>query len=151
MPQSLARMLVHVIFSTKHREPFLHDAEIRDRLHAYLAQICNENNSHARIVGGVSDHVHILCDLSRTCCLADLVAEVKRSSSKWLKSQGNVLSKFSWQNGYGAFSVSQSQLNRVTIYIRDQEAHHAQQSFQQEYRGLLRKHGIEFDERYVWD
>jgi len=151
MPQSLARILVHVVFSTKHREPFLNDPEIRRRMHAYLAQICNDNDSHARIVGGVADHVHILCDLSRTWSIADLVGEIKRSSSKWIKTQGENLSKFSWQNGYGAFSVSQSQINRVSAYIQNQEAHHARRTFQQEYRGFLLKYDVAYDERYVWD
>ena len=144
-------MLVDILFSTKHREPLLRDPEMRARMHAYLAQICNDSDSHARAVGGVADHVHILCDLSRTRSIADLVGEIKRNSSKWIKSQGREWAAFSWQNGYGAFSVSQSQLVHAMTYVREQEQHPARRTFQEEFRELLKRHEIEFDERYVWD
>lgn len=151
MPQSLSKLLVHIVFSTKYREPFLHDRVIRERVHAYLAGVCNANGSHALIVGGVADHVHILCDLSRTKTVAELVGEVKRSSSKWIKALSKDLTQFAWQNGYGAFSVGRSGERVVMNYIRNQETHHAARSFKEEFRGVLEKYRVDHDERYVWD
>src|SRR5207302_5979465 len=102
-------------------------------------------------VGVVEDHAHILCILSKTLSLSKLVEEVKTSSSKWLKTKGGALQSFHWQNGYGAFSVSESCLASVRGYIVSQEEHHRTQSFQEEFRRLLREHHVECDERYVWD
>lgn len=151
MPQSLAKLYVHIIFSTKNRYPFLQDKEIRNEMHSYLGGACNELDSQVLIVGGVADHVHILCTLSKNLSLAKLVGEVKRESSKWVKTKGRGLSKFAWQNGYGAFSVSQSQVEVVRKYIGKQEEHHRKKTFQDEFRASLRKYEIKFDERYVWD
>lgn len=151
MPQSLVKLYVHIAFSTKERQPFLADNEVSRRMHAYLAGVCASHDSHAVQVGGAADHVHLLCCLSKTEALADLVKEIKRTSSIWVKTLRPDLAAFQWQSGYGAFSVSHSNLERVRAYIANQEEHHRKRDFKDEFRGLLRKHGIEFDERYVWD
>ena len=151
MPQSLAQVHIHVIFSTKNRMPFLVDAGIRKGMHAYLASIMKAYKSPAQIVGGTADHVHILCALSRTTAVAKVIGEAKRGSSKWIKTKGAVLELFEWQNGYGAFSVSFSKLTEVRQYISNQMDHHKTMSFQEEYRLFLLKHSVDFDEAYVWD
>lgn len=151
MPQSLARVLVHIVFSTKNRYPFLIDKTIRDEMHAYLGGTCNNLQCQVLAVGGVADHVHILCALSRVLSMATLVGELKRGSSKWIKTKGPMLAKFAWQNGYGAFSVSQFDMERVRRYIATQEEHHRRKTFQDEYRAVLEEYGIEIDERYIWD
>lgn len=150
MPQSLASVLIHLIFSTKHREPLITPA-IDIELHKYLATIFRECDSPALLVGGHKDHIHALFSLSRKWKIAELVEEVKTSSSKWIKTKGGTFSQFHWQSGYGAFSVSQSNVGKVKNYIANQKAHHSKLSFQDEFRGFLKKHGIEYDERYVWD
>ncbi|MDP2886247.1 MAG: IS200/IS605 family transposase [Ignavibacteria bacterium] len=151
MPQSLAKVLIHIVFSTKHRYPFLTDKNIRSEMHAYLGGTCNELDCPVLTVGGVADHVHILCILSRNVSIAKLVGDVKRGSSKWIKTKGRRLTKFAWQNGYGAFSVGQSEVERVKAYIGGQEEHHRKRTFQDEYRSFLKDYGVEYDERYVWD
>jgi REP element-mobilizing transposase RayT len=148
MPQSLARNLLHLIFSTKNREPLLADAS-RERMHAYIAGILNNMECHAIRVGGVADHVHALFVLSKNVALVKVVEEVKKQSSKWAKQ--HVHRRFFWQTGYGAFSVSPSLEDVVAAYIETQESHHRKQSFQDEFREFLRKHRIEWDERYLWD
>jgi len=150
MPQSLSQLYVHLIFSTKHREPMLL-SPVREHLHAYLATVLKNQDSPGLKVGGTSDHVHALFRLSKNWALAKIVEEVKTSSSKWLKTQGRALANFHWQGGYGAFSVSPAELEQVVDYITRQEAHHRVMSFQEEYRNFLKSYGIEYDERYVWD
>lgn len=150
MPQSLSLNLVHLIFSTKDRMALL-TPEIRPQLHAYLAHVARHGDGECYRVGGMADHVHLALRLSRTVALADLVSELKTSSSKWLKEQSPALSKFSWQRGYGAFSIGPKDLESVLSYIDGQEEHHRTRTFQEEYRGFLKHYGIEFDERYVWD
>lgn len=127
------------------------NAENRPQLHAYLATVARNGDGECYRVGGVADHVHLALRLSRTVTLADLVSELKTSSSKWLKEQSPGLSKFSWQRGYGAFSIGPKDLEAVMVYIDGQEEHHRTRTFQEEYRGFLQRYGIEFDERYVWD
>lgn len=151
MSQSLAKVYVHLVFSTKNREPFLRDASLRDRLHAYLAGACRQLDSPSLQVGGVEDHVLVLCLLGRQITMADLIRELKRESSKWVKEQESLLRSFAWQNGYGAFSVSPSHVDALKKYIATQEAHHRQETFQDELRRLFRKYDVAFDERYVWD
>lgn len=151
MPQSLANVLVHIIFSTKNRYPFLSDINIRNEMHAYLGGTINNLNSQVILVGGSTDHVHILCKLSRNYSIAKVVGDIKRSSSKWIKTKGRMLAKFEWQNGYGAFSVGKSETNRLEKYILNQEIHHSKKSFQDEFRLFLQAYQIEYDERYVWD
>jgi putative transposase len=150
MPQSLSQLYVHLVFSTKHREPLLL-SPIREHVHAYLATVLKNQGSPALKVGGTADHVHALFRLSKNISLAQTVEEIKTSSSKWVKTQGNALANFHWQSGHGGFSVGLGEVEQVTEYLTHQEAHHRTVSFQEEYRRLLKAHGIEFDERYVWD
>jgi len=150
MPQSLANIYVHLIFSTKERFPFL-SPEIRPDLHSYMSTVLANLNSPAVLINSVEDHVHILFNMGRTVTLAQVVEDVKKSSSKWIKTQGLSFSKFAWQAGYGGFSVSESNTPKVANYIQNQEEHHRVKSFQEEYREFLTKHKIQFDERYVWD
>ena len=149
MPQSLALVLLHIIFSTKNRMPLLQSAELRSEVHAYLTATLQGLGCIPLQVGGVADHVHILCALSRRITIADLIRVLKTRSTKNLKEKGHGV--FGWQTGYGAFSVSQSARQSVLSYIAEQETHHRQMSFQEEFRALLNKHGIGFDGRYIWD
>ena len=151
MSQSLAKILVHTVFSTKDRAPFLRDRELRDQLHQYLGGILVKLDCQPIIVGGVDDHVHFLCSLSRTCEPSAMVKEVKRGSSLWLKGKDHELHNFAWQSGYGIFSIGVSQIELVRAYIAEQEQHHKKVSFQDEFRQFLRKYEIPFDERHVWD
>ena len=152
MSQSVAKVALHFVFSTKHRRPWLKDAELREELYAYMATILSDNvDSPAIIIGGVEDHVHILCLLSRKFAIMKLIEEAKTETSKWLKKQSPDLSDFAWQGGYGAFSVSESNIPQVKKYIANQENHHKKMSFQDEFRELCKRHGIELDERYAWD
>jgi REP element-mobilizing transposase RayT len=151
MPQSLVQLYTHQVFSAKQRQPYLRDAEIRTKLHAYLAGACGNLNSPSLIVGGVVDHVHVLCRLSKTISISELIREMKRESSKWVKYESPRLSVFQWQNGYGAFSVSPSHVQDLKRYIANQADHHRTETFQDEFRRLCRKYEMEIDERYVWD
>ena len=151
MPQSLANVLLHVVFSTKHRQPFLRDADVRGVMTGYLVGTLRNIQCPSLIVGVVEDHIHILCNMHRTVTIAKLVEEVKTSSSARIKEEGPKLKDFHWQNGYGAFSVSQSNVEQVREYIANQEEHHRKRTFQEEFRLMLKRHGIEWDERYVWD
>jgi REP element-mobilizing transposase RayT len=150
MPQSLANILVHVIFSTKNRAGLI-EAKIESELYPYLASICRACDSPAHAVGGTEDHVHIALTLGRTIAVAKLLEEIKRSSSKWTKTKGPQYGGFAWQNGYGAFSVGQSQLAALKRYIANQKEHHRHKTFQEEYREFLRRYQVQYDERYVWD
>src|SRR5690348_2908126 len=150
MPQSLSNIIVHTIFSTKNREPWL-DLNILHRTHTYLAIICRDLGAECLRVGGVADHVHILSTLPRTVSQAQMVEQVKKSSSKWIKTIDGRYRGFSWQRGYAAFSVAASDIDSVLQYIDGQQEHHRKRAFQEEYRELLIKHGIQFDERYMWD
>jgi putative transposase len=149
MPQSLARLLVHLIFSTKNRMAFLQSPQIRSEVHAYLTSTLRGLDCEPVQVGGVADHVHLLFGLSRTISLAELVKDLKTSSTKMMRDKGH--RDFSWQTGYGAFSVSESNKSAVIEYIVNQETHHRKMTFQEEIRALLKKHSMRFDERYIWD
>ena len=151
MPQSLAQIYLHLIFSTKDRHPFLTDISFRTRVHQYLVATCTNLHCPPITAGGVADHVHILCHLGRTITVADLVRELKRESSKWIKTELPGGGDFHWQLGYGAFSVSPSHVPVVKEYINSQEEHHRTITFQDEFRRILGRYGIEWDERYVWD
>jgi REP-associated tyrosine transposase len=151
MAQSLSRIWIHLIFSTKERFPFLCDANVRRDMHAYLATVLRSHDCGTLIVNGTRDHIHSLFSLSRKRSIATIVKELKRTSSAWIKEQSPPLRNFHWQNGYAAFSVSQSHLNRVHQYIEDQKRHHRQTTFEDEYRAFLKKYQVKYDERYVWD
>jgi len=150
MPQSLSKLYVHLIFSTKHREPLL-TPSIRDPMYAYLATVMKNQECPALKIGGRSDHVHLLFRLSKNLALAEVVENVKTSSSKWVTTQGRSLLSFHWQNGYGGFSVGAAEVDSIAVYIEGQEEHHRVVSFQEEYRKFLQEYGVECDERYVWD
>ena len=151
MAQSLSSVYIHVIFSTKNRVAWLVDLNLRSEMHAYLAKVFHEHGAFPLLVGGVGDHVHALCRLPATLGYAKVIGEVKRSSSKWAKMRDTALGGFYWQNGYGTFSVSFSNVARVKRYILDQERHHETLTFQDEFRRFLDRHGVAYDERYVWD
>ena len=150
MPQSLVKNYTHLIFSTKGREHLILPG-IEEQLHRYLAGICQELECQSVQIGGYTDHVHILCTLSKKMALIKLVEELKSSSSKWIKTQNTILKQFYWQSGYGAFSVSPSGIEQVQQYIVNQHEHHKTTSFQDEYRAFLNKYNVPFEERYVWD
>jgi len=150
MSQSLAKNLIHIIFSTKNRKPLI-VPPVREELKAYLVGTLGNLDSPSIEANCTTDHVHILCSLSRSMSLAKLLEELKESSSKWIKTKGPEFQDFYWQAGYGAFSVSQSRVEAVRRYIRQQDKHHRSTTFQDEFREFLRKHQIEFDEQYVWD
>jgi putative transposase len=150
MPQSFAAVHLHIVFSTKHREPLI-APDIAPRLYEYIAGIARGNGCRLTTAGGIPDHVHLLVSLGREISIAELVKVLKAGSSRWVHDTFGDLSGFAWQIGYGAFSVSPSQLDNVIAYIENQEARHAKMTFQDEFRELLRRHGLEWDERYVWD
>jgi REP element-mobilizing transposase RayT len=151
MSQSVAQVYLHIVFSTKHRVPYLQERGVREEMHRYLATVCQSLGFPALEVGGVEDHVHLLCRLGRTLALADFLRDLKRASSLWPKERGGPLADFYWQSGYGAFSISPAHVNGVQEYIRNQEEPHRQESFQDELRRICRKYGVEIDERYAWD
>lgn len=151
MPQSLVKNLIHLVYSTKHRQPWLID-NIREQLFAYQAGIFRQWESPSLVIGGIEDHVHALFSLSKNYALKRIVEEVKKGSSKWMKTNDGAANKdFCWQAGYAGFSVSQSNLEQVKRYIENQAESHHRMTFQDELRSLFNRHGIEFDERYAWD
>ena len=151
MPQSLSQVLVHVVFSTKHRQPFITE-KIEPELYAYIAKILyDECQSPASIIGGDNDHLHILLVQSRIWSMAKIVELIKKRSSKWIKTKGNEFRTFQWQAGYGVFSVSVSNAGIVKKYIANQKEHHRKTSYQNEFRIFLKKHDLDYDEKYVWD
>jgi putative transposase len=150
MSQSLVKNLIHLVYSTKHHRPWI-VKDHRDGLFAYQAGIFKEWDSPALAIGGAEDHIHMLFALSKNHPLSKVVEEVKKGSSKWMKTAGPKNPDFQWQAGYGAFSVSQSNSDAVRRYIENQEMHHRKMTFQDELRAVFRRHGIAFDERYLWD
>ena len=150
MPQSLAKVYVHIIFSTKNRKPFI-TKDITNELYAYIAGILKNLKSDVIKINGTQDHLHILCTLPRTITIAKVLEETKKSSSKWIKTKGVKWVKFAWQDGYGIFSISESDLIETTSYIANQENHHKRLSFKEELKKFLEDYGIEYDERYLWD
>jgi putative transposase len=151
MSQSLTQIYVHLVFSTQGRRPFLQDPIVRGRMHGYLQGICEKQKSPSIAVGGVEDHVHIACRLGKTMDVSELIKALKHGSSIWIKSEFENQKLFYWQNGYGAFSVSPSHVPALKEYIHNQEEHHRHESFQDEFRRLLKIYEVEYDERYVWD
>jgi len=148
MAQSLSKVYIHIVFSTKHHHPLI-SPDIRKALQAYTTGIIAKMGSYAEEIYANQDHVHILITLPRTMTIADIVSKIKTSSSKWLKTKG--INNFGWQDGYGVFSVSASKLRVVGEYIQNQAKHHEKVSLKDELRVFFREYDIEFDERYVWD
>lgn len=151
MPQSLSSVYIHLVFSTKDRRPYFRDPAIRDEVHSYLGGISKSLECPPLITGGVEDHIHMLSRLGRTVSQAEWIKELKRVSNLWLKQRWPDLKDFQWQGGYADFSVSAHDVDTVRQYIAQQEEHHRKTAFQDELRGLLKQHGLEWDERYVWE
>ena len=147
MPQSLVKVLVHVIFSTKNRVGLI-EPKIEDLLFSYVHGIVENNKSKLVLAGGTSNHVHLLISLGKTVDVSQLIGDIKRDSSSWMKQHRK---DFYWQEGYGAFSIGQSQVPSVMKYIANQKQHHAKQEYKEEFRGLLKKYEVDYDERFVWD
>ena len=141
---------MHLVFSTKHRVPLIFSS-VEAELHAYLGGICNKLDCTVIKVGGYTDHIHILCMLSKKIALVKLMEELKSNSSKWIKAKGPGYKNFNWQDGYGAFSVNPSEVYAVISYIANQHEYHRKITFQDEYRAFLKKYKVEYDEQYVWD
>ncbi|MDR1918499.1 MAG: IS200/IS605 family transposase [Tannerellaceae bacterium] len=150
MPQSLSKVYVHLTFSTKERYPFI-DSSIKERLWEYLGGTCKRLDCNPIQVGGDNDHVHILCLLSKKITQINLIEEVKKQSSRWIKTVDSRYSKFYWQDGYGIFSVNPSEITTVVEYIKNQETHHQKRTFQNEFLAFLNKYGVEYDVNYLWD
>jgi REP element-mobilizing transposase RayT len=150
MSQSLSQIIVHGVFSTKHRTPWL-DKELRKSLFAYIATILKSKGHVPILIGGHDDHIHMLFGLARTESIADTIKHTKVNSSVWIKEEFENLQDFAWQGGYGAFSVSYQSIGSAMAYISNQDEHHKKMSFQDEFRQLMAEHGIAIDERYVWD
>lgn len=150
MPQSLSQIIVHGVFSTKNRAPWL-DEELRKALFAYIATVLKSKDHVPILIGGHDDHIHMLFGLARTGSIADTIKHTKVNSSIWIKEEFENHQDFAWQSGYGAFSVSYPSIGSVMSYISSQDKHHKKLSFQDEYRQLMEEHGIAIDERYVWD
>jgi putative transposase len=149
MPQSFASLHCHIVFSTKHRQPVI-QSELQSRLFDYIGGILRNHSSSLIAAGGMPDHVHLLVSMGRTLSVADAVRIIKSNSSSWIHEELH-LPDFQWQTGYGAFAVSYSNIDAVKAYFANQESHHRAQSFQDEFRELLRRHELKWDERYVWD
>jgi len=150
MPQSLSKVYVHITFSTKNRQSLIDDG-IKNSLFEYLGGICNGLDCYPLKVGGYHDHIHVICTLSRKIAPMTLLEELKKQSSKWIKTKGQSYSDFYWQRGYGIFSVNPTETDLVVNYIMNQAEHHQKVTFQDEYRAFLKKYNVEYDEQYVWD
>jgi len=150
MSQSLVKNYLHIIFSTKYRQRLISNA-VEDELYAYIGGLCKKMDCQPIKIGGYENHVHILCMLSKMMTLIKLMQEVKSASSRWIKTIHPHLQNFYWQDGYGAFSVNPSETEIVIRYISNQKVNHQKLTFQDEYRAYLKKYGVEYDERYVWD
>ena len=150
MSQSLVKNYIHIVFSTKHRQPMIREP-YESELYAYLGGICNTHECYPLKIGGYTDHIHILCMLSKKLALMNLLEHLKSHSSKWMKTKDETLKNFYWQDGYGAFSVNPAEVEVVVGYIANQKELHRTKTFQEEYRAFLKKYQVEFDERYVWE
>jgi putative transposase len=150
MGQSLAKNYLHIVFSTKLRAPLIHPP-FDNELYSYLGGVCKNMECQPIKIGGHTDHVHILCMLSKKITLMKLIEELKSHSSKWIKTKDKSLENFYWQDGYGAFSVTPSEVDKVIAYIANQNEHHKKLTFQDEYRAFLKRYNVEFDEKYVWE
>ena len=150
MAQSLSRVYVHITFCTKNRYPFI-DTSISNELWAFLGGVCKSLDCNPIRIGGYNEHIHICCLLSKKITIVKLLEELKKESSKWIKTKGKKYEKFYWQDGYGIFSVNPSELEKVVEYIDNQQEHHRKRTFQEELLAFLKKYHVEYDERYLWD
>jgi len=150
MSQSLSKLYVHIVFHIKNKKVIMRKQE-QDSLYAYMGSVIKDNQSIPIKINGVDDHIHILCILSKSVALSKLVEEIKRHSSRWIKTQDDYYKAFAWQGGYGGFSVSPSVLPRTEKYIENQEEHHKKQDTKKEFILFLNEYGIEYDEQYIWE
>ena len=150
MPQSLSKVYTHITFSTKNRKMLIDD-DIQEKLFEYLGGVCKGLECNPVKVGGYKNHIHILCTLSRKISQSTLLEKLKKESSKWIKTKGEKYSNFYWQSGYGIFSVNPTEIDVVIKYIANQEKHHRNKTFQDEFRAFLKKYKVDYDEQYVWD
>lgn len=150
MAQTLVKLYVHIIFSTKNRADSI-KPEIEEELFAYIGGISNNNKSKLVAANGTTNHLHLLLSMSKNIDLSKLVGDIKRDSSKWIKTKGVKFQNFRWQDGYGGFSVGYTQINDVKKYIANQKQHHAKVSFEDELRYFLDKYDVDYDEQYAWD
>lgn len=149
MAQTLVCILVHVVFSTKNRASFI-DSEIEPQLKAYLVDLVKEYDSRCLAINGTEDHIHLLISQSKKHALAEIVGGIKANSSRWIKTKGEQYRNFSWQDGYAAFSIGQSNVERLKEYIANQKEHHRKKSFQEELKKVLNLYGVEYDENLLW-
>ncbi len=150
MAQTLVSLLVHIVFSTRNREDFI-TPDIEPQLYAYLGGIAKNHGARLLAAGGTANHVHLLLSQSKNLALSDLMEDLKKSSSVWIKTQGDEFARFLWQEGYGAFSIGESQVPAVKAYLARQKEHHQKKSFQAEFVAFLEKYGIEYNEKYLWN
>jgi putative transposase len=150
MADTFSQIYIHLVFSVKERQNVIHKTW-REELFKYVSGILKGKNQKVFAIGGMSDHIHILISLRPNCMISELVNSVKTNSSKWINSRGFVKGKFNWQEGYGAFSYGQSQLDHVIQYINNQEQHHQKRSFKEEYIELLQRFNVKFEEKYLFD
>ena len=150
MAQSLVKNYVHIIFSTKHRNDFIDNA-VEKELYSYISTICKDNDSPAIKIGGTENHIHILLTLSRKYAMMHVIQEIKAHSSRWIKTKGKKYENFFWQDGYGAFSVSQKNVFATINYIKNQKKHHQNEDFKDEFLTILKKYETKYDEKYLWD
>lgn len=149
MSQSLSKLYVHLIYHTKYSSVLIRNEE-KQKLYAYIGSVLKSNESIPIVINGTNDHLHILCVMSKNIALAKLVEEIKRHSSRWIKTLDEYYNEFAWQGGYGGFSVSPSIHNKTKRYIENQEEHHKRKTFQEEYLMFLKEYGVEYNEKYLW-
>ncbi|MBS0633975.1 MAG: IS200/IS605 family transposase [Verrucomicrobia bacterium] len=150
MAQSLCDIILHIVFSTKERQGWILP-KIEDELYRFIFAVCRKNGCLPIRINGVEDHVHILLQLGKEIAPSKIISEIKSSSSRWIKTKGKEFAGFTWQSGYGAFSVSRPNIDVVMKYIDSQKEHHETISFQDEFRAMLNRAGIVYDEKYLWD
>ena len=149
MSQSLSKLYIHIVFHTKYNQNLI-KTDVESELYAYLGGILKENKSVPIAINGVEDHVHILCIMSKNISLADLLEELKRNSSRWIKTKGSDYTDFAWQGGYGGFSVSQSKVDVLKRYIENQKEHHKNETSKEEYLRFLKEYNVDYDPNYLW-
>ena len=149
MSQSLSKLFIHIIFHIKNPSAKIRK-EDKSELYSYIGSIIKDNESIPIMINGVEDHIHVLCVMSKNIALAKFVEEIKRHSSRWIKTKGNYYIKFAWQGGYGGFSVSPSLHDKTKQYIQNQEKHHKKMGFKEEYLLFLKEYGIGYNEKYLW-
>lgn len=150
MASTLTKILLHITYSTKNRAPMI-PAEVEPDLYAYIGGICRRLDSPLLAMNGTRDHVHMLVSLAKTVALSDLILNIKRDSSKWIKDRDAALGDFDWQDGYFAFSIGASGVDALRAYISKQKERHEAVDFKDEIRAFFQKYGVEWDERYIWE